>query len=433
MQVIAATSNPKKLRKLRDLLSPLEWQIGSAAEYGEADLPLPEGTNPLEHLRLKAGALANRIGQTVLADISFFEYDREGHPEYFAAQFGEPGSAWEKNWKLIRTLHGTPTERRRARFVTLMVLARPGEDVEVYQGQVEGVILPKLRGQGGTGYDPLFYALEAGKTLAEMSFFEREQTSPWERAVRALLSHYALLKIHQNREDNPLTEDGLDTLIRSIMASVPQSPHVPGPPMRLLIATSNPGKFKELKSGLAPLGWTLLSLLDFPFKMPPEEGSTFEDNAILKAAYAAKHSGLPTLADDSGLEVEALGGEPGIYSARFGGKASDLERNVYLLEQLKSVPPGERRAKFVAVLVIAYPDGYMEMYRGETEGEILEAPRGDGGFGYDPLFLVPETEKTFAEMRPEEKYTHSHRGKALRALVEAHQKRSRGSQQPMRE
>lgn len=204
----------------------------------------------------------------------------------------------------------------------------------------------------------------------------------------------------------------------------PLTPHTLDTPMRLLIATTNPGKFKELKEGLAPLGWNLLSLLDFPFKMPPEEGSTFEDNAILKAAFAARHAGLPTLADDSGLEVEALGGEPGIYSARFGGKASDLERNVYLLEQLRNVPKGERKARFVAVLVIANPEGHMELYRGETEGEILEAPRGERGFGYDPLFWVPEVGKTFAEMLPEEKSAHSHRGKALRALVEAHQKGS---------
>lgn len=203
--------------------------------------------------------------------------------------------------------------------------------------------------------------------------------------------------------------------------------------MRLLIATSNPGKFRELKEGLAPLGWTLFSLLDYPFKMPPEEGATFEDNAVLKAAYAARQSGLPTLADDSGLEVAALGGEPGVYSARYGNKATDLERNVYLLERLRGVPPGERKARFVAVLVIAYPDGYMELYRGETEGEILEAPRGEWGFGYDPLFWVPEAGKTFAEMTLEEKASYSHRGKALRALVEAHRLGLARKEQPLQE
>ncbi len=203
--------------------------------------------------------------------------------------------------------------------------------------------------------------------------------------------------------------------------------------MRLLIATSNPGKFREIRDGLAPLGWTLFSLLDYPFKMPPEEGSTFEDNAVLKAAFAAKHSGMPTLADDSGLEVAALGGEPGVYSARYGSKKTDTERNVYLLERLKGIPPGQRKARFVAVLVIAYPDGYMELYRGETEGEILEAPRGEWGFGYDPLFYLPEVGKTFAEMTLEEKAMYSHRGKALRMLVEAHRFGLPRKEQPLQE
>ncbi|MER3482225.1 MAG: non-canonical purine NTP pyrophosphatase, RdgB/HAM1 family [Meiothermus sp.] len=432
MKVVAATTNLNKLNKLRDMLSPLEWQIQSAAEYGQKDLQIAEEENLLESLRGEASALADRIGRTVLADASFFEYSKDGKTEYFALQFGEPSSDWEKNWKLIRKLHGTPTEERRARFVTLMVLARPGGVAEVYQGRTLGVILHKLKGEGGKGYDPLFYALEAGKTLAEMSPSEREQLSPWERAVRGLLSHHALLYLRQHQDSLP-TEGGLDKPIRSIMASVPQNPQAPLTPKRLLIATSNPGKFKELKEGLAPLGWALLSLLDFPFKMPPEEGSTFEDNAILKAAYAAKHSGIATLADDSGLEVEALGGEPGIYSARFGGKKTDVERNVYLLERLKSVPAGQRQAKFVAALVIAHPDGLMEMYRGETHGEILEAPRGEAGFGYDPLFYLPEAGKTFAEMSPEEKGPYSHRGKALRALLETHKSGSNQTEQPLHE
>lgn len=203
--------------------------------------------------------------------------------------------------------------------------------------------------------------------------------------------------------------------------------------MRLLIATSNPGKYLELKEGLAPLGWTLFSLLDYPFKMPPEEGSTFEDNAVLKAAFGAKYSGMPTLADDSGLEVEALGGEPGVYSARYGNKKTDLERNVYLLERLRGIRAGERKAKFVAALVIAYPDGYMELYRGETVGEILEAPRGERGFGYDPLFYLPEAGQTFAEMTLETKAAYSHRGKALKALLEHHKSGLPRKERPMHE
>ncbi len=190
--------------------------------------------------------------------------------------------------------------------------------------------------------------------------------------------------------------------------------------MKVVLATTNPGKIRELKEGLAPLGWTLLSLLDFPLKMPKEEGATFLDNALLKAGYVAKATGLPALADDSGLEVYALKGEPGVYSARYGGRSTDWERNVYLLERMRHLKGEGRRARFVAVLALAYPDGHVEAYEGSVEGYILEAPRGEGGFGYDPLFFVPEAGKTFAEMSLEEKARHSHRGKALKALLEAY-------------
>jgi len=192
--------------------------------------------------------------------------------------------------------------------------------------------------------------------------------------------------------------------------------------MRVVLATSNPGKVRELKAGLEPLGWTLLSLADFPLRMPKEEGSTFLENALLKAAYVAKATGLPALADDSGLVVPALGGEPGVYSARYGGKETDRERNVYLLERMRHLKGEERKARFVAVLVLAYPDGHAEAYEGSVEGVILEAPRGEGGFGYDPLFFIPEAGKTFAEMTLEEKARHSHRGKALEALLKAYEK-----------
>lgn len=187
------------------------------------------------------------------------------------------------------------------------------------------------------------------------------------------------------------------------------------------MATGNPGKVRELKEGLAPLGWTLLSLADFPLRLPKEEGSTFLENALLKAAYVAKATGLPALADDSGLEVPALGGEPGVYSARYGGRETDRERNVYLLERMRHLQGEERKARFLAVLVLAYPDGHVEAYQGQVEGYILEAPRGEGGFGYDPLFYVPEAGKTFAEMTLEEKARYSHRGKAIKALLKAYE------------
>jgi len=189
--------------------------------------------------------------------------------------------------------------------------------------------------------------------------------------------------------------------------------------MQVVIATTNPGKYRELRDGLAPLGWETRPLIDFLIKMPPETGTTFEDNALMKAAFVAQKTALPALADDSGLVVDALGGEPGIYSARYGGRTSDRDRNVYLLERLRGVPLEERTARFVAVLTLAYPDGHVESYRGEVEGLILEAPRGENGFGYDPLFYLPDLKKTFAEMTPEEKAAHSHRSRALNKLLEA--------------
>jgi XTP/dITP diphosphohydrolase len=189
--------------------------------------------------------------------------------------------------------------------------------------------------------------------------------------------------------------------------------------MQVIIATTNPGKYRELVQGLQPLGWEMKPLIDFLVELPEESGTTFEDNALMKAAFVAQKTGLAALGDDSGLVVDALGGEPGIYSARYGGRTSDRDRNVYLLERLRGVPPEERTARFVAVLTLAYPDGHVESYRGEVEGRIPEAPRGEGGFGYDPLFYLPELDKTFAEMEPEEKAQHSHRARALQALLEA--------------
>nr|WP_245528321.1 RdgB/HAM1 family non-canonical purine NTP pyrophosphatase [Deinococcus maricopensis] len=186
---------------------------------------------------------------------------------------------------------------------------------------------------------------------------------------------------------------------------------------RVVVATTNPGKVREFTEALAGLGWTLQPLDGL--MLPPEDAATYEENAALKACAVAVQTGLPALADDSGLEVESLNGEPGIYSARFGNRSSDLERNLYLLERLRGHK--DRRAKFVSAIVLAYPDGHLETYRGEVAGRILEGPRGDGGFGYDPLFEVDGLGKTMAELDLAQKRAVSHRGQALAALRTAHQ------------
>ncbi len=188
--------------------------------------------------------------------------------------------------------------------------------------------------------------------------------------------------------------------------------------MQLIVATGNKGKLREFEERLEPLGWTLLPM-PTGLPMPPETGSTYEENALIKAATICHATRMPVLADDSGLEVEALDGAPGVYSARFGGFDTDLERHLHLLEALRQVPE-PRAAKFVSVVTLAFPDGYVESYRGESAGVILEGPRGAGGFGYDPLFFVPELGKTFAELTLEQKRRVSHRGRALEKMLEAH-------------
>jgi len=183
-------------------------------------------------------------------------------------------------------------------------------------------------------------------------------------------------------------------------------------PRRVLLATHNQGKLAEIRPLLAPLGVELLSLADFPhLAETPETGATFEENAAAKARAAAAASGLVAMADDSGLEVEALSGAPGVRSQRFA--PSDRERIERLLGLLRGVGP-PRRARFVAAVAIAAPDGRSEVVRGTVEGEITEAPRGEGGFGFDPVF-VPEGEtRTLAQMNRQEKNALSHRGRAFR-------------------
>jgi len=183
---------------------------------------------------------------------------------------------------------------------------------------------------------------------------------------------------------------------------------------RLLIASANRGKVAEYRELLQGLECELLSLRDAGIDGDvAETGTTYAENARIKAVTCAARSGLVTLADDSGIEVEALGGEPGIYSARYAGDAaSDAERVAFLLRKLEGVPPERRGARFVCVIALATPEGDVTYCRGECPGRIVTEPRGARGFGYDPAFLLPERGVTMAELPPEEKNRVSHRGRA---------------------
>jgi len=186
---------------------------------------------------------------------------------------------------------------------------------------------------------------------------------------------------------------------------------------QLIIATSNQDKVTEFDIALAGFGFTLLSATDAGIKSFPEEtGSTYEENALIKANHALSISGIASLADDSGLEVEALGGAPGLYSARFGNLSSDKARTQYLLEQLNAVPEGKRQAKFVCCLVLALADGSSKSFFGESHGHILFKSTGQDGFGYDPVFYSDALAKSFAEVTKAEKQQVSHRGNALKHL-----------------
>ena len=189
----------------------------------------------------------------------------------------------------------------------------------------------------------------------------------------------------------------------------------PLPRISLVIATSNPGKFNEIAALLHGLGVLLLPLDRVgPIEVPPEGGESFQENAGLKAAEVARASGQLALADDSGLEVDALGGRPGVISARFGGpQASDADRNGLLLEMLRGVPTERRTARFRCVVAVAGPQGPTRFAEGICEGRIAMAARGMRGFGYDPIFEIPSLGKTFAELEPEVKNRLSHRAKAM--------------------
>ncbi len=189
----------------------------------------------------------------------------------------------------------------------------------------------------------------------------------------------------------------------------------------IVVGTRNKGKVAEIAAALAALPVEVVSLDGFPAVPEAEEtGDTFAANAILKATYYALHTGRPCLADDSGLEVDALGGAPGVHSARYAGPgAGDAACNAKLLAALAGVPAAERTARFRCVLAYVDQDGTLLTAEGTCEGLILEAPRGTGGFGYDPLFHYPAADKTLAEMTLAEKNAVSHRGQAVRNMATA--------------
>ena len=185
---------------------------------------------------------------------------------------------------------------------------------------------------------------------------------------------------------------------------------------RLLIATNNLGKVAEFRRLLEGCGWELVTPADIGLELEVEEaGQTYAENATIKAEAYAKASGLVTLADDSGLEVDALGGRPGPLSARYAGPdRTDEERVQALLQELTGVPDDKRTARFRCVIAIAAPEGRVELVEGKVEGRIAHEPRGENGFGYDPVFLLPDRGVTTAELPPDEKNAVSHRGAAAR-------------------
>ena len=182
----------------------------------------------------------------------------------------------------------------------------------------------------------------------------------------------------------------------------------------LLLATTNYHKLEEYRAIFSGLPFHFLSLHDIHLHLDVEEtGTTFAENAELKALVYARASGMLTLADDSGLEIDALGGAPGIYSARFAGKETSYEERFrLLLEQLKGLTREQRTARFRCAIALAEPSGYYQTVEGTLEGLIADTPRGQYGFGYDPIFFIPELGKTSAELTPEHKNRISHRGQA---------------------
>lgn len=189
--------------------------------------------------------------------------------------------------------------------------------------------------------------------------------------------------------------------------------------MKLVLASNNPHKLEELRAILSSLGMDVVSQKDLGINIEPEEtGRTFEENSYIKARTIMDACGIATIADDSGLMVEALNGEPGVYSARYGGEQcrSDLDRLQYLLSRMEGID--NRKAKFVSVITMLTPEGKKIVARGECPGEILRAPQGSQGFGYDPVFYVPEEKCTFAQLPSSKKNKISHRARALAVFAQ---------------
>jgi len=190
--------------------------------------------------------------------------------------------------------------------------------------------------------------------------------------------------------------------------------------MKFVVATGNEGKLKEFRHILKDIAEVVsakeLGIIDFP----PEDGDTYEANALIKAHFISQQVNLPAIADDSGLEVDALGGEPGVYSARYGNKDSDLERREFMLEQLQNAPTlhtKSRKARFCSSIAFTLPDKQAFTFFATTEGEITIEPKGESGFGYDPIFLSDDLGITFAEATQDQKKSVSHRGRALEKFL----------------
>ncbi|WDZ76938.1 RdgB/HAM1 family non-canonical purine NTP pyrophosphatase [Ensifer adhaerens] len=201
----------------------------------------------------------------------------------------------------------------------------------------------------------------------------------------------------------------------------------------LIVASHNAGKIREIRDLIGPLGFEAKSAADLNFIEPDETGTTFEENATIKALASAKASGLPALSDDSGLAIDALGGAPGVYTANWAERedgsrdfAMAMEKVEKALQEKGATAPSERTARFVSVLCLAWPDGHVELFRGEVEGYVVWPPRGSQGFGYDPVFQPKGYETTFGEMSADEKHgwkpgdaeALSHRARAFKTFAE---------------